>query len=127
MKMLHKASTFNLDSKVKECANLLNNTVLLAKLSAGDMVTIDAMYHTPCLTSLYGRAARIESSPDPSPARIAMSEGIALVELVSFIEETRNDSGTNPVKFTLSELSMQYASRLEQMGVDVTNGVHSHA
>ena len=99
---LHKASTFNLDNKVRECADLLNGTVILAKLSACDMVAIDAMYYTPCLTSLYGRAARIESSPDPSPARIAMSEGIALAKLVYFIEETRNYSGTNPVKFTLS-------------------------
>ena len=123
--VLHQASTLNLDRKVRESANLINDTLLLAKLSAGDMIALDAMYHTPCLTRLYARASRVQSSQDPAPDHVAMCEGISLAELVSFIEDTSNDSDTNPVRFTLSELTKLYVSRLEQMGVDVGNKVHS--
>ena len=35
---LHRASTFNLDRNVRESARILNDTFLLGKLSAGDMV-----------------------------------------------------------------------------------------
>ena len=43
---------------------------------------------------------------------------------MSFLEEFRSDSDDNPV-FKLSELSRMYASRLEQMGVDISQRVHS--
>lgn len=34
--------------QVKVCAELLEDTELLAKLSVGDMVAIEAKYHTKC-------------------------------------------------------------------------------
>ena len=43
---LHRASTFNLDRNVRESARILSDTFLLGKLSAEDMVALDAMYHT---------------------------------------------------------------------------------
>ena len=39
---LHKASTFEVDFKVRTCATELCDTKLLAKLAVGDMVAIDA-------------------------------------------------------------------------------------
>lgn len=49
---LHPESTNEVDKRVRECATLLNDGKLLPKLSAGDMVAIDAMYHSKCLVSL---------------------------------------------------------------------------
>ena len=45
-------------------------------------------------------------------------------ELVLYIEETRQRDETIPV-FKLAELSQLYKSRMEQLGVDVDNRVHS--
>ena len=121
---LHRASTFNLDRNVRESARILNDTFLLGKLSAGDMVALDAMYHTQCLSKLYKRAARVKNQIVIPTDNDSICQSIALAELVSFLEEFRSDSDDNPV-FKLSELSRMYASRLEQMGVDISQRVHS--
>ena len=54
---LHKASTYNIDANVRRCAVEVEDTALLAKLAAGDMIAIDTMYHHNCLCSLYNRAS----------------------------------------------------------------------
>ena len=108
---LHRASTFNLDANVRRCAFQLNDTLLLAKLSAGDMVAIDAMYHTKCLTSLYKRAENVDKA-DQEAMIEAMHHGIALAELTAFIEESQNDS-LAPSIFMLADLANMYVSRLE--------------
>ena len=41
----HKAATKMLDANVRKMATALNDTLLLAKLSSGDMVATDAVYH----------------------------------------------------------------------------------
>ena len=53
-----------LDQKVKECAQVLGDKHLLAKLSAGDMIAMEAVYHRACLTRLYRKAetARCETT-----------------------------------------------------------------
>ena len=51
--VLHVASTFNINSRVRKCATHLQDTVLLAKLSAGDLISQEAVYHDKCLISLY--------------------------------------------------------------------------
>ena len=53
---LHAASTKEVDKKVRECAGLLNNGKLIAKLSGGDLIAIEAKYHSKCLACLYNRA-----------------------------------------------------------------------
>lgn len=53
---LHEASTFNMDMKVRECALLLQDSKLLAKLSGGDLISQEAVYHNKCLVSLYNKA-----------------------------------------------------------------------
>ena len=58
---LHEAATFQVDERVKNCAELLEDTILLAKLSVGDMVALEAKYHTKCLVGLYNRARKVKS------------------------------------------------------------------
>ena len=121
---LHRASTFNLDHNVRESARILNDTALLGKLSAGDMVALDAVYHTQCLSKLYKRAAKMKNQLSTPTDEYSVCQGTALAELVSFLEECRNDSDDSPV-FKLSELSRMYASRLEQVGVDISQRIHT--
>ena len=84
---LHRASTFNLDRNVRESAHILNDTFLLGKLSAGDMVALDAMYHTQCLSKLYKRAIKVENQIVIPTDNDSICQSIALAELVSFLEE----------------------------------------
>ena len=53
---LHEVSTFSLEKKVRRCATVLNDHILLGKLSVGDMMAQDAMYRTNCILALYRKA-----------------------------------------------------------------------
>lgn len=53
---LHAASTFEVDQKVRKSAVALKDSRLLANLSAGDMIAMEARYHAKCLVGLYNRA-----------------------------------------------------------------------
>ena len=48
---LHQAKTFNIDKRVRDYAETLQDHRLLAKLSIGDMHALDAKYHKRCLTA----------------------------------------------------------------------------
>ena len=87
---LCKVSTFGFDSKVRQCVLKLQDRQLLAKLSAGDLIAQDAQYHLQCLVALYNRAREVKTSKEPDVQ--AANHGIAFAELVSYIEEARNDN-----------------------------------
>ena len=57
---LQMASTFELDKNVRESAMKLKRNDLLAKLSSGDMIAIEAKYHARCLVSLYNDVRKLE-------------------------------------------------------------------
>ena len=59
---LYQAETLKVDKKVRDCAVLLNDGKLIAKLSAGDMVALEAKYHTAHLVSLYNWARNQSSA-----------------------------------------------------------------
>lgn len=48
---LHKVSTFSIDSNIRKYALQVQDTVLLAKLSAGDVISQEAMYQKLLLKS----------------------------------------------------------------------------
>jgi len=51
----HKVATKKLHTNVLKMAMELNDTLLLAKLSSGDMIAMDAVYHKHCLTGFFIR------------------------------------------------------------------------
>ena len=89
---LHETATKQLDKKVLECARELQDTALLAKFAAGDMVAIEAKYHNRCLCALYNRA-RLASSIDNDGVEACM-HGIAFAELVVLLENTSSDENS---------------------------------
>ena len=123
---LREAATFQLDNRVCAAASLLQDTELLGRLSAGDMVAIEAKYHPRCLVGLYNRArkANLEGLEDNGQGHTASTSGVVFAELVLYIEETRQHDGSAPV-FKLAELSQLYKSRMEQLGLEVDNRVNS--
>ena len=92
-KVYEQYSTFGIDSNVHEAAIILilNDTALLAKLSAGDIVALDAMYHLQCPTKLYHTANMFQNS---QPMKMFEEENIECIvglfaELVAHIENAR--------------------------------------
>ena len=58
---LRQVMTFDVDAKVRSCANIIKDNVLLGKLSRGDMIAIEAKYHPACLLDLYRKAGHLRT------------------------------------------------------------------
>ena len=119
---LHKASSFGMNSRVRRCALALQDHALIAKLSAGDMIAIDAMYHLSCLASLYKKESALYKEDNENDF-IKQAKGIALAELVAYIEDTRETPEKPPI-FKLSDLAEMYNARMEQLTMEAYT-VHS--
>ena len=122
---LHNVSTLGLDARVRKCAFALQDEKLLAQLSAGDLVALEAKYHAPCLASLYKKAGTIRDGDEEDEMIPRRPEGIALAELVSYIEESRMASAAELPVFKLAELADKYTSRLAQLGESKTARIHT--
>ena len=120
--VLHNASTYSIDVNVRRIALELEDTALLAKLAAGDMIAIEAKYHHDCLRSLYNRARK--AAPKGNDEDDSCLHGIAFSELVAFLEDNNSDEDTAPV-FKLVDLTEMYKVRLEQLGVTVEKRIHT--
>ncbi|MGE5862424.1 MAG: hypothetical protein ACM31H_01515, partial [Nitrososphaerales archaeon] len=48
---LWQVRTFSVDARIRQCAAVLQDFSLLAKLSKGDMIAIEAHYHCRCLAT----------------------------------------------------------------------------
>ena len=52
---MHKAETLPFDFNIRKMATDLRDAELLTKVSGGDVIAIDSVYHKKCYTSLYNR------------------------------------------------------------------------
>ena len=107
---LPNASTYNIDTNVRRAALDVGDTVLLAKLAAGDTTAIVAKYHQNCLRSLYNRAR--QDAPKGNDGQESCLHGIAFAELVAFLEDMNNDEDNAPV-FKLIDIAQLYKVILE--------------
>ena len=122
---LHRASTTNIDKRVRECAERLCDIPLLAKLAMSDMHALDAYYHRSCLLALYNRARQHNDKPDSLCGSQSMSiTAVVLAELASYIEELTHHDNTIPV-FKLSDMVKLYANRLSQLGIEISSRINS--
>jgi hypothetical protein len=124
---LRKVLTWKVDEKVRRCASILEDSMLLGKLSNGDMIALDAMYHPSCLLSLYYKAERRTSlslvNDNTAPYECEV-ESLALAEIISFLEESLINEST-PSVFKLSELTKMYAAYLSKFKSTQIENVHS--
>ena len=56
---LTEVQTLGLDKRVRDAAKILKDERLLARLSEGDMVAVEARYHKSWLAELYNKALRV--------------------------------------------------------------------
>ena len=111
-------------ARVKRCAIKLQDEKLIGKLSSGDLVALDARYHAKCLVKLYNASTR---SGEDTNIGISdrVSHGLALAELIGFIEDTRNNDDNVAPVFRLADLIQLYSERLLDFGVEQSGRIHS--
>lgn len=103
---LRQVQTFAVDEKVRRCADVLGDSMLLGKLAKGDMIALEAKYHPSCLLNLYYRTGRQEKEQQMEYSMAPYeceSEALALAEVISHIEDNKVQ-GTAPTVFKLSDI-----------------------
>ena len=117
-------SSFCLDESVWKCAEILRKPFLQAKLLREDIIAQDAMYHQNYLTDLYKKAnaAQLDANYSDSEKQL---HGIAFSEMVIFIEEMTMHTPEKKFLFKLSDLNKLYCQRLNKLGMEVQERIHS--
>ena len=96
-------------------ASDLQDTSLIAKLSAGNLIAIEAKYHYNCLSTFKSRhrsLTRSQQSNDNTQEKELLARAFA--EVVSYIDnEVENDGHI----FKLSQLHSLYEGHLQTLGV----------
>jgi hypothetical protein len=115
---LHSYSTFDSEKNLRKMAQDLGDTRLLAKISGGDLVAIEAKYHLRCLVDLRNEHRSLKrTAPDQDTEDEKVNESIAFVELVCYVKQ-HVEQGT--LLFKLSKLHSLYVDRLENLGIKKT-------
>ena len=115
--------TMQLDKKLNECAQNLNDGSLLAKLSGGDAIAQELKYHVGCLTDLYNRERthfRMTKKQERYETLEEDAHPLAFSEQVIHIVETKS-SCEGPAVCRLADMFHLYSQRLEQLGVEAPN------
>lgn len=111
---LHQVLTLEVDRDVKEMAVQMQDSQLIAKL-AGDMVAIEAKYHSKCMHAYkrkYTAYVRNCTETETSTNDDSAAEARTFAELISFMESSA-ESGT--LLFKLSSFHDLYVSRLRNL------------
>ena len=117
--------TKNLYERLSDCAKVLQDEKLIAKLSAGDLVAQEAKYHLNCLNAVYNRERAFfrqqREKEQNEQERHAYSRAFA--ELISYITESqRTREGEN--FFKLADLNDLMTKTLNQLG-STTSKLHT--
>ena len=102
-------------------ATKMNDSVILAKLSQGDMIAMKACYHAKCLSSYYNKSHAKERENKCNSD--AILNGIALAEIVAHIEERKDEAKITV--FKLVDLIKMSCNRIEELGLDLKGKIHS--
>lgn len=116
---MSQVCTFGVCAKIRKCAETLQDSEMLGKLSEGDLIAREAKYHARCLVNFYSRAARFRNANDIDDAEPtgspSVASGIAFAGLVAHMEDIRRNRTVSAI-FKLSDLVLLYTGHLEQLG-----------
>lgn len=104
----------------------MSDAKLLAKLSEGDLVAIEARYHKACLTSLGNRVRAFNASQSKVDSEDDIIFGVVLDEIASYIRDCPRTENSVPV-FKLSDLKRICCERLQEHGAseEKQTAIHS--
>lgn len=86
--------TFSIDSNIRKYAFQKQDTVLLAKRNAGDMISQEAMYHKFRYLNLFNKARPQKIADENGKNQI---HGIFLAKLVSYVKDSQLNKGVAAV------------------------------
>ena len=116
--------TPKITQRVRICALKLQDQTLIGKLCPGDIVAQEAKYHSQCLVKLYNASSRkVEEGKRGNTDGV--SQGIAFVEPIGYIQETKMSAKDVVSICKLADLLKLFTDRLIELGVDVTGRIHS--
>ena len=114
---LHRVTSFNRDSNIRQVAASLGDTKLLAKLAEGDLITREACYHKKCMTDFTNRYMSYTKPVDKDKQMQMKVESPALAEVMMYIEDRLQSCEDEVAPFVkLSEVRKFYCHCLEQQG-----------
>lgn len=108
---LRKCMDKEMSNKVKDCAILAKDSMLVAKLVLGDMCAVDAYYHPSCILKVYYKAQKASRSQASNndvdttdlPSSGLNFESLALADVIAHIEDMKHNTVTDtPTVFKLS-------------------------
>ncbi|WAQ99755.1 hypothetical protein MAR_024128 [Mya arenaria] len=99
-----------MDTTVRQYAHHVQETVLLAKLSTGDLISQEAKYHLKCYRELYHKTRVTDSDVDQGQTESRV-HGIVLSGLIAYIEESHRDVADVQI-FKLSDLAQLYCEQI---------------
>ena len=112
---LIKCATQCTEKSLRLMATTMEDTDILARISSGDLVALEAKYHFTCLTKYRNRyRSYCRQNNHDDTVNTKMAKARALVETLNKIESELGD-GTHT--FQLNDLYMVYAKRLQELGV----------
>jgi len=116
---VHNVQTLELDAKLREYALIVKDMKLLAKLGTADAIAIEAKYHKKCLVRLYTevRSVRRREYRNAGALNQDQIKSAVFAELVSFINERKEDDESDSPVFRLKDLCDLYSTRLQALGV----------
>ena len=114
---LHNCATMTLDHAIRKMATELQDTSLLARISGGNLIAIEAKYHFNCLSTLKNKYRIAQQSQNNLTINQEdeLIQAQVFTDLISYIEESI-ESGN--FIFKLSELHSMYVSQLEELGLE---------
>ena len=121
---LHKVLTFQPEKRVRKCAKILEDNALLGKLSAQDVIALDAIYHSTCLLNLYRECNQKETEVtyDDTNKKI---HGHVLSELAKYMEQVaKDDQKKKNNVFKLVDLPRLYKEMVIELGGHTSKRVH---
>ena len=104
---------FQLEKRVRKCANFLEDNALLGKLIAGDMIALDVMYHSTCLLNLYRECNQMKTELTDDDTDKQIHEQV-LSELAQYMEQVAKTDIRNSV-FKLVGLARLYKDRVAEL------------
>ena len=116
---LHEYTTVNADKALRSMATEMLDTEILAKISGGDLVSIEAKYHVLCLVKYRNKyRSFLQQQHSPENWSREQHKARAFTELVAFIEASLEEES---YLFKLSELHQLYQQRLNDLGEDINS------
>jgi hypothetical protein len=103
---LRQVLTQKVDAGVRECATLLEDSMLLGKFVHGDMIATEAKYHPGCLLALYEKASKVQKTQafERNESHLELqADSLALAEVIAYIEGSKLYEATPSVFIYMSK------------------------